>query len=464
MPTPVKMPRLGESVAEGTVGSWLKNEGDWVERDESLAEIITDKINAELPSPVAGRLAKILVKADETVAVGVDIALIEENADVASSPPAEAAPGPDAAPVNSTQQAATPVLETARANTSNGANGTIATRQETRVEEEERQRISPLARRLAREHDIDLNQIAGTGNGGRVRKEDILAYVAQRQTAPISTPTMPSRPAQPVAPSAQPLPLPTYTAYAKPEAPKTQPTQPTTVGADEELVTPSRMRLAIAEHMVRSKRTSPHATTVVEVDMTNIAKWLEKNKQDFRQREGYGISFVPFVMKAVCEGIRKFPMVNSSWTPDNKIIIKKRINLGMAVATDAGLVVPTIYDADQFTLAGLAKQINAVAQRARANKLTIQDMQNSTFVVNNPGTFGTIISVPIINQPHAGIISMDSVVKRPVVIEDDAIAVRSMMYLCLSFDHRILDGAGAGGFLQAVRTKLQSYGREIDVY
>lgn len=476
MPTPVKMPRLGESVAEGTVGSWLKNEGDWVERDESLAEIITDKINAELPSPVAGRLAKILVKADETVAVGVDIALIEENADVASAPPAEAAPGPDAAPVRNTEQAATPVMENVRAsvdngvnranraNRANGANGATVSRQESPVEEEERQRISPLARRLAREHDIDLNQIAGTGNGGRVRKEDILAYVAQvaqRQATPVSAPTMPARPAQPVASPAQSLPLPTYTAYAEPV---TSTAPPTTVGADEELVTPSRMRLSIAEHMVRSKRTSPHATTVVEVDMTNIAKWLEKNKQDFRQREGYGISFVPFVMKAVCEGIRKFPMVNSTWTPDNKIIIKKRINLGMAVATEAGLVVPTIYDADQFTLAGLAKQISAVAQRARANKLTIQDMQNSTFVVNNPGTFGTIISVPIINQPHAGILSMDSVVKRPVVIEDDAIAVRSMMYLCLSFDHRILDGAGAGGFLQAVRTKLQSYGREIDVY
>jgi pyruvate/2-oxoglutarate dehydrogenase complex dihydrolipoamide acyltransferase (E2) component len=224
------------------------------------------------------------------------------------------------------------------------------------------------------------------------------------------------------------------------------------------------MRLAIAEHMVRSKRTSPHATTVMEVDMTNIAKWLEKNKDEFRKREGYGISYVPFVMKAVCEGIRKFPLMNSSWTEDNKIIIKKRINLGIAVATDLGLLVPTVYDADQYTLAGLAKQISAIAQRARSNKLTIQDMQNSTFVVNNPGTFGTIISVPIINQPHAGILSMDAVVKRPVVTEDDAIAIRYMMYLCLSFDHRILDGAGAAGFLQAVRTKLQSYEREIDVY
>nr|HET6904836.1 dihydrolipoamide acetyltransferase family protein [Ktedonobacteraceae bacterium] len=448
MPTPVKMPRLGESVAEGTVGSWLKKEGDWVERDESLAEIITDKINAELPSPVAGRLTKILVQSDETVAVGVDIALIEENADVSAAPPAQAAPGPDAAPVKTVEQAATPVMEPSSNSAGNGAK--VAPR---RQDEEDRQRISPLARRMAREHDIDLNDIAGTGTGGRVRKEDILAYVAQRQAAPVAVASRTAE-AQPTTPAPAPTPV----------VPKAEPVQTTAVGPDEELVTPSRMRLAIAEHMVRSKRTSPHATTVVEVDMTNIAKWLEKNKAAFKQREGYGISYVPFVMKAVCEGIRQFPMMNSSWTEDNKIIVKKRINLGMAVATDAGLVVPTIYDADQFTLAGLAKQIAAVAQRARANKLTLQDMQNSTFVVNNPGTFGTIISVPIINQPHAGILSMDSVVKRPVVIEDDAIAVRSMMYLCLSFDHRILDGAGAGGFLQAVRTKLQSYGREIDVY
>jgi len=452
MPTPVKMPRLGESVAEGTVGSWLKKEGDWIEKDESLAEIITDKINAELPSPVAGRLAKILVQADETVAVGVDIALIEENADVASTPPPDAAPGPDAAPVKSPERANIAVMDQQSA--SSDSNGSKAAARPARIGEEERQRISPLARRLAREHDIDLNDVPGTGAGGRVRKEDILAYVEQRNASPVVPATRYTTPAP--APVAQPT-------YIAPAEAKPEPVT-TIAGADEELMVPSRMRLAIAEHMVRSKRTSPHATTVVEVDMTNIAKWLEKNKEDFKKREGHSISFVPFVMKAVCEGIRKFPLINSSWTEDNKIIIKKRINLGMAVATDAGLVVPTLYDTDQFTIAGLAKQIAAIAQRARANKLTVQDMQNSTFVVNNPGTFGTIISVPIINQPHAGILSMDAVVKRPVVIEDDAIAVRSMMYLCLSFDHRILDGAGAGGFLQAVRTKLQSYGREIDVY
>src|SRR6266566_4975933 len=454
MPTPVKMPRLGESVAEGTVGSWLKNEGDWIERDESLAEIVTDKINAELPSPVAGRLTKILVKVDETVPVGTDIAMIEENADVSASPPAEAAPGPDAAPVESPARANVAVMDNGSA--TGGGNGAGGATQSAHVGEEERQRISPLARRLAREHGLDLNAIPGTGTGGRVRKDDILAYLEQ-QAAPAAAVAQPAAPA----PAAQPV----YSALAAPIEPAYgAPAAPSMAGEDIEIVTPSRMRLAIAEHMVRSKRTSPHATTVVEVDMTNIAKWLEKNKEEFKRREGSSISYLPFVMKAVCEGIRKFPMINSSWTEDNKIIIKKRINLGIAVATDVGLIVPTVYDADSFTLAALAKQVNAIAQRARANKLTVQDMQNSTFVVNNPGTFGTILSVPIINQPHAGILSMDAVVKRPVVIEDDAIAVRNMMFLCLSFDHRILDGAGAGGFLQTVRTKLQSYSREIDVY
>ncbi len=322
MPTPVKMPRLGESVAEGTVGAWLKQEGDYVEKDESLAEIITDKINAELPSPIAGRLSKILVNADETVAVGVDIALIEESADASSAPPAEAAPGAD--PIKNSAQAATPVLEEKTASTSIG-NGEHSPanrqRQSSHADEEERQRISPLAKRLAREHGIDLNTIEGTGTGGRVRKEDILAYVAQQQTTSTQATTSPAQ-----------APSPASTASASQPASVV----PATIAAsDEELVTPSRMRLAIAEHMVRSKRTSPHATTVVEVDMTNIAKWLEKNKDEFKRREGYGISYVPFVMKAVCEGIRKFPLINSTWTEDNKIIIKKRINLGIAVSTDA---------------------------------------------------------------------------------------------------------------------------------
>lgn len=454
MPTPVTMPRLGESVAEGTIGAWLKQEGDLIERDEAIAEIITDKINAELPSPVAGRLVKILVQVDETVPVGAQIAMVEESADVTS-----AASEPEAVPAQSAQRAATAVAESQYAHVRSGnysdsySNG--STQVATRVEDEERLRISPLARRLAREHDVDLRTIAGTGAGGRVRKEDILAYVEQqreRPQRPVATTPRIAPAAETIAAPSLETPLPTPSAAAA------------VVNAGDEVIVPDRMRLAIAEHMVRSKRTSPHATTVVEIDMTNITKWLSKNKDEFKRREGYGISYVPFVMKAVCEGIRKFPIVNSSWTEDNRIIIKRSINLGMAVATDTGLVVPTIYDADQYTLAGLAKQVHSIAQRARSNKLTVRDLQNSTFVVNNPGVFGTIISMPIINQPHAGIVSMDAVVKRPVVIEDDAIAVRSMMYMSIAFDHRILDGAGAGGFLQVVRTRLQSYGREINVY
>ncbi len=442
MPTPIKMPRLGESVAEGTIGSWIKQEGEMVEKDEALAEVITDKITAELPSPVAGRLTKILVQADETVAVGTDIALIEESADVSAAPPVPATPPPAVAAAASSAPTAASAVEQVPVHAGDGARS-VSPFADTG------QRISPLARRLADEHGINLNQITGTGIGGRIRKEDILAYVASRSTQP-----QPSPAAVATAPTA---PTPPPPAAVPPAA-------PAIAGEDEELVTPDRMRMAIAEHMVRTKRTAPHATTFMEVDMTNIARWLEKHKDEFRRKNGYGISYVAFVMKATCEGLRQFPTVNASWTPDNKILLKKRINLGMAVATETGLVVPTIYDADQYTIAGLAKQVNAVAQRARTKKLTLQDMQGSTFSVNNTGTFGTMFSTPLINQPHAGILSMEAVVKRPMVMEDDSIAIRHMMFLSFTFDHRILDGAGANGFLQAVRLKLQSYGPDIDVY
>lgn len=465
MATPIKMPRLGESVAEGTIGSWLKKEGDEIEKDEALAEIITDKITAELPSPVAGRLSKILVQADETVPVGTDIALVEEAAGAAPSAPTQEAP--QAAPATTASQAQPTAAATTAAASANqpqpvasavGTRGTPAGQQHTSAEG---QRVSPLARRLAEEYNIDLNRVVGTGTDGRIRKEDILAYVdsekrpeAQPQaaaptttTAPQAAPTTPSAPATQAAPTPAPA--------------------PTTAGPEEELVTPSRMRLAIAEHMARSKKTSPHATTFMEVDMTNISRWLAQNKDEFRRKNGYGISYVAFVMKATCDALRRFPDVNSSWTPDNKLLLKKHINLGMAVATPDGLVVPVIQDADQYTIAGLAKRITDLAQRARNNKLTFQDMQGGTFTVNNTGTFGTIFSTPVINQPQAGILSLEAVIKRPMVIEadgGDVIAIRSMMFLSFSFDHRILDGAGAAGFVGAVKKKLESYGAEIDVY
>ncbi|HEY7358174.1 MAG TPA: dihydrolipoamide acetyltransferase family protein [Ktedonobacterales bacterium] len=424
MPTKVTMPKLGESVAEGTVGRWLKKEGDTIELDEPLVEIITDKITQEMPSPVAGRLLKISVAQDQTVKVGTEIAQIEE---VAAAQPAAPARASEPAAVSSASAVsasaarapATPSTPAPRPAEVNG----------------QRQRISPLARRMAQEHQLDLDAISGTGEGGRVRKEDILAFIAQREQAPAAAPAVP----------------------------RPMPAAPYTPGADEEVVPVSPIRRAIAEHMVRSKHTSPHATTMVEVDVTNIARWIERNKDDFKQREGYGITFVPFVMKATVEALKDVPTMNASWVND-QIILKKRVHLAVAVSTDAGLMVPVVHDADTMSLAGLARAVSDLAARARANKLTVQDMQGATFTVNNPGVFGTIISVPIINQPHAGILSMDAAVKRPVVIEDDAIAIRSMMFISLSFDHRIIDGLGAARFLGLVKRRLESYGSEINVY
>ncbi|HEU5369435.1 MAG TPA: dihydrolipoamide acetyltransferase family protein [Ktedonobacterales bacterium] len=424
MPTKVTMPKLGESVAEGTVGRWLKKEGDTVELDEPLVEIITDKITQEMPSPVAGRLLKISVAQDQTVKVGTEIAQIEEVAAAQAATPARASEpaavaSASAVAASAARAPAPPSTPAPRPAEVNG----------------QRQRISPLARRMAQEHQLDLDAISGTGEGGRVRKEDILAFLAQREQAPAAAPAVP----------------------------RPMPAAPYTPGADEEVVPVSPIRRAIAEHMVRSKHTSPHATTMIEVDVTNIARWIERNKDEFKQREGYGITFVPFVMKATVEALKEVPTMNASWVND-QIILKKRVHLAVAVSTDAGLMVPVVHDADTMSLAGLARAVSDLATRARANKLTVQDMQGATFTVNNPGVFGTIISVPIINQPHAGILSMDAAVKRPVVIENDAIAIRSMMFISLSFDHRINDGLGAARFLSIVKRRLESYGSEINVY
>ncbi len=421
MATKVTMPKLGESVAEGTVGRWLKQEGDLVELDEPLVEIVTDKISQELPSPVAGRLVKITIPQDQTVKVGTEIAQIEETADVPSGSAASA--GAPAA-----------VAATSAA----GPNGTASGYAPRHAEANgQRQRVSPLARRMAQEHQLNLDDIPGTGEGGRVRKEDIMAFLAQRQQAPAAQPAV--------------------------SLPTTTPAAPYTPKEDEEIMPVSPIRRAIAEHMVRSKHTSPHATTMVEVDVTNIARWIERNKEEFKRREGYSITFVPFVMRAAVEALKQVPTMNASWVND-QIILKKRIHLGVAVSTDAGLLVPVVHDADGKNIAGLARTLSELASRARAGKLTMQDMQGSTFTVNNPGVFGTIISVPIINQPHAGILSMDAAVKRPIVTEDDAIAIRSMMFISLSFDHRINDGLGAARFLQIIKRHLESYGSEINLY
>jgi 2-oxoglutarate dehydrogenase complex dihydrolipoamide succinyltransferase (E2) component len=427
----VTMPQLGETVSEGTIGNWLKKEGETIRRDESLVEIVTDKITTELPSPYGGTLTRILVQPDQTVKVGTPIAEIEVAvAATSAAPSASPAPATNAPSGNgvATAPAATATLAAPATNGNGSAN---------------LDRISPLARKLAAEHNVDLSQISGTGEGGRVRKEDILAFVERRNAgggAATATAPVPAV-AQPVAAAAAPM----------------------TTGEDT-FITLTPVRRAIAEHMVRSKATSPHATTVMEVDMTPIAQWLDRNKATFKQQHGYGLTFVPFVTKAVCAALREVPTMNASWTTDNRIQVHGHINMGFAVSTDNGLFVPVLRDADQKSIADIAAAVNDLATRARSNRLKPDEIQGSTFTVSNPGVFGTVFSMPVINQPNAGIMSMDAVIKRPVVVEGDAIAIRSMMYICLSFDHRINDGLEAARFLGAVRRNLESHGGDITIH
>ena len=419
MSTKITMPQLGESVSEGTVGRWLKNEGDTVKKDEPLVEIVTDKITEEMPSPFAGTLTRILVKENETVKVGADIA--EMDGAVPATVAAVAASHTSAPTAPSTESVHSPTpLD----------NGSLRYELPGIATPE---KVSPLARRLAQEHAVDLREIKGSGEGGRVRKEDILAYLATRDQDQL-TPT--------------PTPVPVAAAI---------------ISTGDQLITSTPARRAIAEHMVRSKHTSPHATTLVEVDMTSLATWLELHKDEFKQREGFGISYQTFAVKATVEALKEYPYLNSTWTEDGNVLLRKQIHIGISIALNQNLIVPVIHNADTLNLAGIARAMSDLVNRARTNKLTSADMQDPTFTVNNPGVFGTLISMAIINQPNAGILTMDSVNKRPVVI-NDAIAIRQMMYLSLSFDHRILDGMTAAQFLVAVKRRLESWGPSIEVY
>jgi pyruvate/2-oxoglutarate dehydrogenase complex dihydrolipoamide acyltransferase (E2) component len=465
MPTKITMPQLGESVNEGTVGQWLKQEGDSVKKDEALVEIITDKVTAELPSPVSGLLTRILVKADETVKVGAAIAEIEE-ASAATSVSAS-----DGLAAQVTPQAGAQASSAAPTNvgtngwTGSAANGASATAtltasaipEQTRIE-----RVSPLARRLAQEHHLDLNTIRGTGEAGRIRKEDIEAYLQQRGPAATATlasaPTLIPTPAQTSAPQPEPA-----MAAVAPTAPVPPAAPLGPVGGDDQIITPSPARRAIAEHMVRSKHTSPHAWTAIEVDMTNVAHWLDTHKDEFKRREGFGVSFQTCVIKTAAEALKDHPYLNSSWTEDGKIALRRQVNIGVSIALENNLIVPVIRNADTLNLAGVARAVNDLVTRARANHLMPADLQGATFTVNNPGVFGTVLSAAIINQPNAAILTMDTVVKRPVVV-NDAIAIRSMMFLSLSFDHRVLDGLQAARFLGALKQRLENWAPDTSAY
>jgi 2-oxoisovalerate dehydrogenase E2 component (dihydrolipoyl transacylase) len=428
----VTMPKLGESVVEGTLVRWLKGEGDTVALYEPLAEVITDKVNTEIPSPVAGTLARLSIGEGQTVAVGVEIAQITPEG-AAVSPPS----------TDDFAEEQTAAVASGEASPPDGGADAMEGATVTQAAEDSRQRTSPLVRRLAREHAIDLSQVPGTGTGGRVRKEDILAYLETRPAA------------QPAAPQPQAVTTPVETATT------TLASVPT--AGDEDVLPLSPMRRAIAEHMVRSLQTSPHTWTYVETDVSGLVRRRAAEREAFRQREGFDLTYVPFICKAVVETLREHPILNSTWR-DGQVVLKKRINLGVAVALEENLVVPVIKDADRLNVAGLAHALNDLVQRARSNQLRPDDVQGGTFTLNNTGALGSILSQPIINQPQAAILTMEAIQKRVVVTPDDAIAVRPMMNVCISFDHRITDGLQVGRFMQSLKRRIEALGEGGSLY
>ncbi len=439
MATNVIMPQMGESVAEGTVTKWLKKIGERVERDEPLFEISTDKVDAEIPSPAAGVLAQILVKESETVAVNTVVAVIDGEGAAATPPatkaetvavPAVAPPSTPAAPAPAPPVAAgSPAPPTSP--------GEV--------------RSSPLVRRIADEYGVDLAQVRGTGLGGRVSKKDILDYVEQQRGAGQGAADT-SGPSAQSAPQGAP-PIQASGLAPAPVAPQMVFTGPTQV------VPMTPMRLKIAEHMAMSKRTSAHVYTVYEVEMTRVVEMRERHKTEFERRNGLKLSYTPFFVRAAVEAIKQVPIINSSVDGTN-IIYKRDVNVGIAVALESGLIVPVIKRADEKNFLGIARTVHDLAERARTKHLSVDDVQGGTFTITNPGSFGGLFGLPIINQPQVAILGVGAIEKRPVV-RDDAIAIRSMVYLSLSYDHRVVDGAVAEQFLAKVKKNLESWDEPV---
>ncbi|WYP25187.1 dihydrolipoamide acetyltransferase family protein [Alkalihalobacillus sp. FSL W8-0930] len=417
MATEMKMPQLGESVTEGTITKWLVQPGDTIKKYEPIAEVMTDKVSAEVPSSYNGVVKELHVKEDETVSVGTVICSVETDEVSAEQ-------------TNATKQEKSDEQA------------------EPEVEEKDtssRTRYSPAVLKLAQENEIDLTQVEGTGKSGRITRKDlekIISSGGQQQQS------------KPAADSVQHTPA--------PERAKVETPQEVTTSTGDVEIPVSGIRKAIASNMVRSKHEIPHAWTMVEVDVTRLVQFRQKHKAAFKEREGYNLTFLPFFMKAVTEALQEFPEVNSVWAGD-KIIRKKDINLSMAVSTEDALYVPVIHHADDKSIKGLAKSIHELAGKVRSGALSGADSQGGTFTVNNTGSFGSIQSAPIINYPQAAILSIESIVKRPVVIEQpegDSIAIRHMVNLCLSLDHRILDGLVCGRFLASIKKKLEQFSDE----
>lgn len=436
MATKVLMPQLGESVTEGTISKWLVSVGDTVNKYDPLAEVSTDKVNAEVPSTVAGRVTEIVVAEGETVAIGTLILYIEESgaADSNSS---------TAANTQQTETAPQPQTESKPAAVEQASPQPIA----TKGEDGSKPRYSPAVMLLSQQHSIDLTRVSGTGMGGRVTRKDVQAIIDAGGQQPAATPLSDSAVLEPVS---APTPVSRPASFDMASAP------------GDDIIPVTSVRKTIASRMVQSKHDAPHAWTMVEVDVTNLVNFRNQAKGDFKRKEGLNLTFLPFFIKAVVESLKEFPMINSTWAGD-KIIVKKDINISIAVATEDALYVPVIKNADQKSILGIAKSVDDLAARSRAGKLTMDDMSGGTFTVNNTGSFGSVLSMPIINSPQAAILSVEAIVKRPVII-DDMIAVRSMVNLCLSLDHRVLDGLICGRFLQSVKQRLESIGPDTKLY
>ena len=453
----VVMPQMGESITEGTLTKWRKRRGERVEQDEPLFEISTDKVDTEIPSPAAGVLAEVLVEEGATVAINTVVARIAEAGDgsgAVAAPVAEAAPEQPAAPP--AQAAAPPAVEAAAPVPAPAPAPSPAREAAPPPEMEEiAGPISPLVRRMAREHNIDLREVKGTGLGGRITKADVEAYLAARAAA---TPAAPPAPAPaPAAPAAAPA-APAPVVPAPPAAEEIKPVAPP--APPRTRVEPmSIMRQKIAEHMIFSRRTSAHVTTVHRVDMTAVAKLRAALKDQFQARYGFSLTYLPFVVRAAAQALREFPVVNASVEGTN-ILYHNDINIGIAVALENGLIVPVIRRADELSLVGIQRAIVDLAHRARSRQLKPDEVQGGTFSITNFGSFGSLFATPIINQPQVAILGVGAVTKEPVVI-DDAIAIRSMCYLALTFDHRLIDGALADQFCQKVKSVLEHWSEQV---
>jgi pyruvate dehydrogenase E2 component (dihydrolipoamide acetyltransferase) len=456
MSTEVVMPQMGESIAEGTITKWLKKVGEHVDRDEPLFEISTDKVDAEIPSPAAGTLTEVRYKEGDTVEVNTVVAVLDGNSSapsvsepaVAPAPPPPAPPPPAPVETKPEPRPAPPPPPPAPA-PAPPVEAKAEPKPESTVADLRKTKSSPLVRKIAQEHGVDISKLEGTGMSGRVTKNDILSFIESGTTAAPAAP----RPAEKA-----PAPTPSQAQAKSPavqEVPAAPPPKPQ-VGDRVEAM--SVMRKKIADHMVLSRRTSAHVTTVYEIDMTRVAKLREQHRDAFYERTGTKLTFMPFIFEVVNKALRKFPIFNAQVSGD-QIIYKQDINLGMAVALDWGLIVPVIKRADDLSISGLARAANDLADRARTKQLKPDEVTGGTFTITNPGVFGGLFGTPIINQPQLAILGVGKIEKRPRVMTsadgDDFLAIRWMAYFALSFDHRVIDGADAERFLAFMKEQLE---------